>query len=300
VRWSIIMELRHLRYFVLVAEELHFSRAAERAGIAQPPLSQQVRSLEAELGVELFHRTKRRVSLTDAGRALLPRARQLLDDASRAEAMTRAAGQGMLGEVRIGFVGSLAFGTLPGIVRELGRTVPEIQVTLREYTSAQQVEALIAERIDLALARYAINDPTIESTLLSSEPLLIASRREFSERPVTVLDIADEPLIMFPRAFGSQLHDRIMTLFMERGVTPRIEQEAVQMTTIIALVAAGIGSAIVPSSMQALQIDGVHFHRFVDAKGREPLAEIHLLHRRSDQSAVLAQVIDRITRQSLV
>jgi DNA-binding transcriptional LysR family regulator len=294
------MELRHLRYFVLVAEELHFSRAAERAGIAQPPLSQQIRSLESELGVRLFHRTRRKVELTDAGKELLPMAQRLLRDAAIAERTARLAASGAFGIVEIGFVGSLAFKTLPRIVQQIRGSLPNVHLDLRELTSQQQREALLDRHISLGLARFPLDDSGLKSVLLTREPLAVASFRKLSEGPLRVMDIANEPLIMFPRGFGPELHDQIMALFAECDVSPCIEQEAVQMSTILGLVSAGIGSAIVPDSMVALRLEGVRFHVLFDSWGRRPEAGVYLVHRKSDQSEVLHRVIRLITDQPLV
>jgi DNA-binding transcriptional LysR family regulator len=298
------MELRHLRYFVLVAEELHFGRAAERAGIAQPPLSQQVRSLESELGVELFHRTNRRVSLTDAGRALLPDARRLLRDADRAAHSARAADQGMLGTVRIGLVGSAAFGWLPGAVVRVRRELPAIRVNLREMTSEQQRLALAADQIDIGLVRYPLFDDTIWSEQITSERLLAVVPDHWSlpeaAEWVSPDVLADLPLIIFPRELGPPLYDQIMRLFGDAGVSPRLEQEAVQMSTILGLVSAGMGVAIVPESITALRVDGIRFLPVRGADGSSPTTGIYLVQRKHERSSVVERFVEQLRRQSAI
>jgi DNA-binding transcriptional LysR family regulator len=298
------MELRHLRYFVLVAEELHFGRAAERAGIAQPPLSQQVRSLESELGVQLFHRTNRRVSLTDAGRALLPDARRLLRDADRAAHSARAADQGMLGTVRIGLVGSAAFGWLPGAVVRVRRELPAIRVNLREMTSEQQRLALAADQIDIGLVRYPLFDDTIWSEQITSERLLAVVPDHWSlpeaAEWVSPDVLADLPLIIFPRELGPPLYDQIMRLFGDAGVSPRLEQEAVQMSTILGLVSAGMGVAIVPESITALRVDGVRYLPVRGADDSSPTTGIYLVQRKHERSSVVERFVEQLRRQSAI
>jgi DNA-binding transcriptional LysR family regulator len=239
------MELRHLRYFVLVAEELHFGRAAERAGIAQPPLSQQIRSLEAELGIRLFNRTKRHVELTDAGRALLPEARDTLRQAARAEQAARDGASGTTGRLSIAFVGSLAFSFVPRFVREYRRRFPGIRLSLREMTSEQQRGSIVQGSVDLGLVRYPILDPEFESHLIYREPIQVAVNSDHllaaDRESVNIASLAGEPFVMFPRDYGPPFFDQVMSLCREAGFTPHIAQEAVHMSTIVSLVGAGLG-----------------------------------------------------------
>src|SRR5687767_2086529 len=168
------MELRHLRYFVAVAEELHFGRAAVRLHVSQPPLSQQIKALEEELGVQLFQRTRRHVELTDAGRALLPEARAALEQAERAQRVAREAGAGARGRLVIGFVTSASYSVLPAAVRALRRAWPSVEVTLREMVPSAQLEALEWREIDVGLLRPPVDDARVEVEVVLEEPLLVA------------------------------------------------------------------------------------------------------------------------------
>ena len=274
------MELRHLRYFVLVAEELHFGRAAARAGIAQPPLSQQIRSLEAELGVTLFYRTRRSVRLSEAGSALLPEAKRLLSDAERAREIARAAEAGRLGTLRLGFVGSLAFGWLPQFTRAMHVANPSVHLELCELTSEQQRIALRDDRIDLGVSRYPLAEPGVTSELIAGERLILAvpddHRFAGDESPVQTRDLDGEDIIIFPREQGPPFFDQIMGLLRNSSAEPVIAQEAIQMSTILGLVSAGAGVAIVPESMSRLHLDGLAFRELRDAEGVSPMASVYL------------------------
>ncbi|MGW1344980.1 LysR family transcriptional regulator [Kribbella sp. NPDC002412] len=250
------MELRHLRYFVAVAEELHFGRAAVRLGIRQPPLSQQIKALEDDLGVVLFDRDSRKVRLTAAGEALYPAARDLLGAARAAEQATRQAGRGESGRLALGFVGSATNQLLPRALRDFRQRYPEVSLRLRELTTMQQVHALRDGSLDIGLLRPPL--PEAEAAGLVVEPIgaerLVAvvpdDHPRARQRVVAVRDLAEEPFVLFPRALGPGLHDQILAYCAEAGFTPVVAQEAVQMQTIVALVAAGLGVSLVPASMK--------------------------------------------------
>jgi DNA-binding transcriptional LysR family regulator len=290
------MELRHLRYFVLVAEELHFGRAAERAGIAQSPLSQQIKVLESELGARLFHRTNRRVSLTDAGTVLLPDARRMLRDAGLAAERVRLASSGFIGQLRVGFAGSSAFSWLPGYVRRLRQHIPGIQLTLRELTSEQQRAELREDHIDLGLTRYEPGDLGVSARRVDVEPLRVVvpagSALATGEHPLTVRQLVEHPLVMFPRHLGPPLYDQIMRLFQQEGALPTVGQEAVQMPTIVSLVASEMGIAIVPSALEQMRMKGVVFRRLRDSDGNEPVSELFLVWRTEDRSELLSRAVN--------
>lgn len=299
------MELRHLRYFVLVAEELHFGRAAQRAGIAQPPLSQQIRALEAELGVALFFRTRRHVELTDAGRALLPRARQLLRDAERATQAARDGAAGLTGTLRIGFPGSLAFGFAGDFVRRHRERSPDVSLELRELTSEQQRAALHRDELDIAFVRYPFRESELESIQLCREPLVAAvpGDRALAEPEgwISVDRLRDEPFVMFPRSYGPAFFDQVVGLCRAAGFSPRIEQEVIQMPTIVSLVASGVGVAVVPGSMRRVEVQGVDYHELRGVDGTRPRADVYLTSRSSaERSRIVANAIElarRISRE---
>jgi DNA-binding transcriptional LysR family regulator len=293
------VELRHLRYFVAVAEELHFGRAAERLGIRQPPLSQQIKVLEADLGVPLFERDSRRVRLTAAGEALYPAACDLLGAARRAELTTRRAGRGEVGELTLGFVGSAANELLPRAVRDFRRRYPEVTLRLRELTTMQQVHALRDGLLDIGLLRPPL--PETETAGLVVEPVgaerLVAvlpdDHRLARQRFVAAADLAEEPFVLFPRALGPGLHDFILGYCADAGFTPVVEQEAVQMQTIVALVAAGLGVSFVPSSVRHTSRPGAVFRSL-----RPETRVVHLaLARRTDTtSQVVRNFVSAVSR----
>jgi len=272
------VELRHLRYFVAVAEELHFRRAADRLHITQPTLSRQIRALEEEIGAELFDRSRRSVALTAAGRTLLPEARAMLAGVSRALEVARRVGQGSAGNLRIGFVGSASYGPLPNLLSSLQTAAPDLEITLREMTGPDQVEALRRSDIDAGLLRPPIYDARgIETTEVHREPLVAAlpashplardraeagdqvEEEEGTQDRFDLGQLADEPFVLFPRWVGPGVYDRIITACREAGFSPRVEQEAVQLQTITGLVSGSIGVSVLPGSIRALGRTGVAY-----------------------------------------
>jgi DNA-binding transcriptional LysR family regulator len=247
------MELRHLRAFVAVADELHFGRAAARLHMAQPPLSQLIRRLEAELGIELFHRNRRRVELSQAGGDLLPAARDAVAAAERVADRAAEVADGRAGALTIGFVGSAAAGALPKIVRRARADAPGLRLTLRELTSARQQAALRDGTIHAGLLRERPTASGLRATVIEHEPLLAAlpaGHQLCARRRIAIADLADESWVLFPRDEGPVFFDRIAALCREAGFAPRVEQEAVYMPTIVNLVAAGLGVSLVPAAMR--------------------------------------------------
>jgi DNA-binding transcriptional LysR family regulator len=277
------MELRHLRAFVAVADELHFGRAAANLHMAQPPLSQLIRRLEAELGLELFHRNRRRVELSQAGADLVPSAREAVAAAKRVAERAAEVADGRAGALTIGFVGSAAAGTLPEIVRRVRADAPGLRLTLRELTSARQQVALRDGSIHAGLLRERPTGAGLRSAMIEDEPLLAAlpaGHRLCARRQVSVADLADEPWVLFPRAEGPVFFDRIAALCRQAGFTPRIEQEAIYMPTIVNLVSAGLGVSLVPAAMRDVAPAGLELRGV-----REPDARIPLVLAWRDQSA---------------
>jgi DNA-binding transcriptional LysR family regulator len=262
------MELRHLRYFIAVAEELHFSKAAERLHIAQPPLSQQLQQLEAELGVQLFHRkTKRQVQLTEAGKVFLQEAYALLGKLETAVALTQRVGRGQTGQLRIGFTSLVIYDLLPLILREFRQQYSEVELVLLELTTSQQEQALNDSRIHVGFAHPPLEDERLSYHCIHSESLVVALPSTYSlaqQEHITVRSLLCEPLIMFPRYLAPGLYDRIMSLFQQGNIPPNVTQEAVQMQTIIGLVSAGMGMAVIPSSLKNLQRSGVVYRPILE------------------------------------
>jgi DNA-binding transcriptional LysR family regulator len=262
------MELRHLRYFVAVAEELHFSKAAERLHIAQPPLSQQIQQLETELGVKLFHRkTKRQVQLTEAGKVFFQEVDRLLVQLETAAALTQRIGRGQTGQLRIGFTSLAIYDLLPLILRQFREQFLEVELVLRELTTSQQEQALKDSLIHVGFAHPPLEDETLSYQCIHRETLVVALSSTHSlarQERICVRSLLSEPLIVFPRYLAPGLYDRIMSLFGQVNFQPNIIQEAIQMQTIIGLVSAGMGVAITPSSLQNLQRSGVVYRPLLE------------------------------------
>ena len=258
------MELRHLRYFLAVAETLHFSKAAQRLGIAQPPLSQQIRALEGELGVRLFERTRRSVALTDAGHALLGRARELRAATQALPSELQRVARGEVGLLRIGFSSTLPLTkVLRDVVADWRRTHPEVALHLREMHSALQFESLRSGELDVGLVRYNERAPDgIRLSLLRRDPLRLvvpAGHRFARRKSVPIADCRDEAFIGFPGDAGTGTGPLLKRLCAQAGFEPRIAQEAREATTQIGLVAAGLGIAVLPAPLEAVRIEGVHY-----------------------------------------
>jgi DNA-binding transcriptional LysR family regulator len=280
------MELRHLRYFVAVAEELHFGRAAERLHMAQPPLSQQIRQLETEIGFDLFRRTKRSVQLTEAGQLFLDRVRVIFAQVDQAIEIGRQASRGDLGQMIVGFVGSAAYNVLPPILQAMRTQVPGVGLELRELTTVQQLQWVAEGNIDVGFVRPPVDLPEIESEVIFQEPLMVAlpeCHPLCQSETVAVRSLRNEPFIQFPRVLAPGLYDPIISLCQQAGFSPNVVQEAIQMQTIVSLVAAEMGVAIVPASLQNLQRKGVVYKPLAEIT---PLVAIALVWRKFPSPAV--------------
>jgi DNA-binding transcriptional LysR family regulator len=276
------VELRHLRYFVAVGDALNFGRAAAALHIAQPPLSRAIRALETELGTPLFDRDPRGARLTGAGAALLPEARRLLRDAEAFRAGARQHAAGEAGTLAIGFVSTAAYNVLPRIVPAFRARRPGVRLALREATSDLQPSALLGGSLDVGFLIPGPLDPALGYAPLHRESLIAAlpGRRRWPGR-VALRSLAREPFILFPREVAPELHDAIVALCRRAGFAPQIGQEAIQMQTIVSLVAGGMGVSLVPASLEHLRRDGVVYRPLVE---RGPRVEIGLAWRASDDS----------------
>lgn len=266
----VYMDLRHLRYFVAVAEELNFTRAAERLHIGQPPLSQQIQALEAELGVQLFERTKRRVALTPAGERFLERARRILGDTAQAIDEVRRIAGGELGELRIGFTSSLPFtALLPNLVRRYRAQRPEVTLILREMFTSDQYVALEKDELDVGFVRYTgLATPTgVTVREIHHDPLRLvinAAHPLASQPALSLADVREEDFITYPPGTGTGLTALLGQLCLAAGFAPRIVQTAGEATTQIGLVAAGLGVALLPSPLECVRIEGVRYMPVTD------------------------------------
>jgi len=288
-------ELRQLRHFVTVAEELHFGRAARRLHMTQPPLSQSIANLEELLGAPLFVRNRRMVGLTAAGSALLPEARRILEEASALPELVRRAASGEAGRLALSFVSTAALGLLPDVLRRYRAAFPGVRLVLQEATSDVQFDELASGRIDAGFviplqpgAADVLADGALDYLKLVDEPLLLCAPSGLAALaapgPVRLRDLPPLPLVIFPRAVAPSLHDAILACFRAAGVAPTIGQEAIQMQTIVSLVSGGMGLALVPQSVSNLMRPGVEYRALHDPA---PLAETGLAWRRDNDSPVL-------------
>jgi DNA-binding transcriptional LysR family regulator len=265
------IELRHLRYFTVLAHELHFGRAASRLGIAQPPLSQQIQRLESLLGTRLLERTSRKVQLSDAGRAFLVEAERVLAGVDAAVEAARRAGRGESGELRVAFAATVMFLALPAIIRDFRLHFPRVHLDLREMPTGPQLAALRDGDIDIGFVREPRPDPALEIVTVMREPLRIAVNRShpLAARPtLAVRDLADEPFVLFPADLAPGLHAQVMALCRAAGFSPRVVEESRELYTSVSLVEAGVGVSILPASVEKLGWRGVRY-RAIPSPGAE-------------------------------
>lgn len=256
------MELRDLRYFVAVAHHRNFSRAAQSLHVSQPALSEQIRKLEDELGAPLFARSSRGAELTDAGEALLPHARTVLAEADAAAETVRLVADGVAGTLTLGFVDSAALAILPPLIRRFTAAFPEVKLRLRELGSRQQLEAIENGEIDVGIVRGPVWTEHLAGKRIATESLVVAlpsTHRLADAEVVRLADLRDEGFITYPADRGAALYEETLRLCRAAGFDPRIVQEASEIATICGLVAAGLGVAIVPSSVSAITLGGVAY-----------------------------------------
>ena len=269
------VELRHLRYFVAVAEELHFGRAAARLGIAQPPLSQQIQQLERALGALLFERTRRQVRLTEAGALLLEHARRILGDVARAGGAVQRAARGELGTLTVAFAASVMFLELPGVIRAFRARYPDVTLSLREMPTAWQLAALDSGEIDLGFLRETPATPRLTIEPVMREPLRLAIPRAHplaARQRVPLALLAEEPFVLFPAELAPGLHAQVLALCRAAGFEPRVVQESRELYTTVSLVEAGLGVTIVPASLEKMGWTGVVYRPLARATTRVDVA----------------------------
>ncbi|MBN7135317.1 LysR family transcriptional regulator [Lysobacter enzymogenes] len=275
------MELRHIRYFLAVAEEGNFTRAAERLGIAQPPLSQQIRDLENEIGARLFHRVPHGAELTEAGRAFLERARSLPEQAAAAVRQARRAARGETGALRLGFTSSAILTPLTTqAIREFRRRYGEVELTLEEDNSAHLSAKLRDGSLDLAFLRHDGSEnegvmlhALLDEPMIAALPLSHAALRDGRRKSIRLTELREDALILTPRNVGPTLHEAILGACRRAGFEPRIGQHAPQLASSLALVAAELGVAIVPEAMRRFALPGIVYR---DIAGLQPIARLAL------------------------
>jgi DNA-binding transcriptional LysR family regulator len=284
------MELRHLRYFVAVAEELSFTRAAERLHIGQPPLSQQIQALEHEIGARLFERNKRRVLLTEAGRLFLADARRMLALSDQAKETARRAHLGEAGELRVGFTFSTPFTPLfAKVVRRYRQQYPGVLLTFHEMATLPQLAKIEARELDVGFVRPASMrlPQAVQLTMLRQDPLrlvLPADAPLARKKKISVQDLAGQAFVVFPKDAGTGIYHQINDLCRAAGFTPQIAMEAGEPSTIIGLVAAGCGISVLPSSFEGIHMEGVVYRPLADPKATTSM----LLARHAENPSPLA------------
>lgn len=293
------MDLRHLRYFVAVAEERHFGHAADRLHMAQPPLSQAIRQLEADLGVELLHRTTRRVDLTDAGAVYLARARAILAHVDEASHEARRVAAGAVGHLAIGCVGSATYSLLPTLSRQLTAELPGVDFSFRgEMLVPDQVEALRSGEIDIALLRPPVTDRSLALAPLRRDRLVVALPADHplaAKRQVRAADLGRVDVIVHSADRRSVMYGVVLRILHDAGVEPRIRHEVGETSTLVTLVAGGLGAAVVPEPVTALALDGVVYRPLIRPTAYIDLAVAHRVDRTEPHLARAIDVIRRLT-----
>jgi DNA-binding transcriptional LysR family regulator len=291
------VELRQLRYFVAVAEELHFGRAAERLHIAQPPLSQQIRRFEAELGEPLLFRTTRSVELAPAGEVLLERAREILAAVDAAVDDAHRAARGEYGRLAIGFTGSSTYAMLPAIAAAMRTELPGVVLDLRgELLTPAQVARLIDGTLDLGLLRPPVRERELSTEVLHSEPLLavLPNSHPLANPAAVPLELLrDEPFVTYPSHFRSVVHDAVEDACAAHGFKPVAAHEVAETATLVSFVAAGLGVSLVPASVRNMTVEGAVYRPLIHDATRVELA---VAWRRDDDRPVLTGALDVIRR----
>lgn len=261
------MELRYLRYFVAVAEELSFTRAAARLNIAQPPLSQQIRRLEARLGVTLLSRTKRRVELTEAGRVFLRQSYQAIQSIEQGIVLAQRADRGEIGRLAIGILVYISYTLIPPILREFRKKFPEVHIELRFLTNALQIAALQSGQVDVCFVRPPIDSPDVASKLISRERFILAMPATHPlahKSAVSIKQLRNDPFIMYVRELGPTFYSSLYQFCAKADFSPNVALEVSQIHAAVGLVGSGIGVALVPQSMNHLHFDNVVYRPLIE------------------------------------
>ena len=297
------IELRQLRYFIAVAEELHVGRAAIRLNMTQPPLSQSIQGLEALLGTPLFIRQNRGIILSSAGAALLPEAKKLIKESQELGELVKTAARGEIGTLSLAFVSTADYNLLPPLLRDFRKYYPNVKINLQEATSDLQFESLQQGKIDAGILIPPISEklmPQLHYENILSEPLILAAPMDAkwlgNSQKISLQACKNQPLIIFPRNIAPAFYDSIFGCFQSIGLTPEIGQEAIQMQTIISLVSAGMGIALVPQSVSNLKRSGVVYRDLLEST---PQIETGLAWRRDNHSPVLRAFIELIKKSKL-
>jgi len=285
------MELRQLRYFVAVARERNFSRAAEVLHIAQPPLSRQIQQLEDELGVLLIDRSSRPLNLTEAGRFFYEQAGQIIARTDHIREQTRRIGLSRRERYIIGCVGSTLYGGMPDLVRRMRMRWPELDIEIREMMSTEQVTALKENRIDLGFGRVRFNDREVERLTLREERLVVAfpkgHPKSLPNEPIELSQLQDEPLVVYPSHPRPSFADEILNMLSEQGIVPGVVDEVREIQTALGIVAAGVSLCIIPAASQRQRPDDVCYRMIADEKATSPVI---MSYRRNDARGRIEEI----------
>jgi DNA-binding transcriptional LysR family regulator len=292
------MELRHLKYFVTVAEERHFTRAAERLGMAQPPISQQIHKLEREIGAQLFRRLTRGVELTDAGRVLYEDAVQILRLVEQAQSRAQSAARGQTGHIRVGLASSVVFHpVISELMVAYRASHPQVSISPSESNISALMEDLLEERIDVAIIRQtslATDRIKLERVLEEHMLVVLSSQHVLAEADSVRLDaLAGERFIMFPRSIAPVLYDDVISACKRCGFSPQLAQESTQVASAVSMVAAGFGVTVVPNSIRDVHPRGVTYH---EIEGVQPTARVLLAWRCDEFSRAVRDFVDEARR----
>jgi len=291
------MDFRHLKYFVAVADEQNFTRAAERLHISQPPLSRQIQDLEEELGTPLFERGSRPLKLTDAGRFFYGHATRLLEQAAQAVRSTKRIAQ-LERRLVVGFVSSTMYGALPLLVRKFRAANPQTELALTEMSTVEQIEALKTGRIDVGFGRVRLDDPSIKREILREERLVVAIPAEHElaggEGPLTLRDVAARTLLVYPRTPRPSYADQVLSLLRDLALEPASVLEVQEMQTALGLVASGMGLCVVPASVHRLRPDEVVYRPLAEPQAVSPIIMSTRLQDQSADITLMRELIDEI------
>lgn len=279
------MEFRHLRYFLVLAEELHFGRAARRLGLSQPPLSLNIQQLEASVGARLFTRSSKAVALTAAGLAFVPAARALVEQSTQAANLARDVGRGMVGSLTIGFAGTLLYSGLPGMLARFQAQHPLLRVLLKEMSSSEQLIELMHDRLDAGFVHTSRVPPELSQILVARQAFvgcLPSGHRLAHHRALPLMQLSGEPFAVVSRTVSPDYHDRILATCARAGFSPEIRFELQHWLGVVALVSRGMGVALVPQALSLSAMPGAVFVPLAEALGRDPY-ETHCLWKTSRQ-----------------
>jgi DNA-binding transcriptional LysR family regulator len=291
------MEIRQLKYFAVLAEELNFNRAAARLHMSQPPLTRQIQQIESELGAQLFLRLPRGLELTPAGASLQDDARRILGQLEVAKDRAGKAGRGQIGRLDVGIFGSAILNHIPRLLLQFRNRYPEVQISLHEQTKSEQLQALREKRITIGFNRHVGNEPDILVETVYLEPLLVALQEDHAlaaNAAISTQELSAQPLILYPSNARGGFADHVLSLFRNEGLQPQVVQEVKDVVTAVALVSSGFGLCVTPEAASSLRLPGV-VYRPVKADP-PPTVDLVCLYRRDDASPILAAFLDTVRK----